>query len=56
MLIGKCETDLNALRELQLSPLRVFQNTQLTSEMQRLAARVAKNCVATPQSIRTASC
>jgi len=56
MLIGKCETDLNALRELQLSPLRVFQNTQLTSEMQRLAARVAKNGVETPKSIRTASC
>jgi len=42
MLIGRCETDLEALRELRLSPLRVFQNTQLTDEMQRLAARVAK--------------
>jgi hypothetical protein len=56
MIIGKCEADLNALRELKFSPLRVFQNTQLTNEMQRLAARVAKNGVATPQSIRTASC
>ncbi len=42
MLIGKCDTDVEALRELRLSPLRVFQNTQLTDEMQRLAARVAK--------------
>lgn len=42
MLVGKYETDMEALRKLRLSPLRVFQNTQLTGEMQRLAARVAK--------------
>jgi hypothetical protein len=41
-LIGKCQTDFRALRELRLSPLRVFQNIQLSGEMQRLAARAAK--------------
>jgi hypothetical protein len=42
MLIGKCQMDFSALRELRLSPLRVFQNIQLTGEMQRLAARATK--------------
>lgn len=41
-LIGRCQTDFQALRELRLPPLRAFQNTQLTDELKRLAARVAK--------------
>lgn len=41
-LIGRCQTDFQALRDLRLPPLRTFQNTQLTGEMKRLASRVAK--------------
>lgn len=40
-LVGYCEAAFRALRELQLPPLRTFQNLQLNDELQRLAERVA---------------
>jgi hypothetical protein len=39
-LIGYCQAAFRALRELQLPPLRPFQNLQLNDELQRLAERV----------------
>jgi hypothetical protein len=40
-LIGYCQAAFRALHELQLPPLRPFQNQQLNDELQRLAERVA---------------
>ncbi len=40
-MIGYCQAAFRALRELQLPPLRPFQNVQLNAELQNLAERVA---------------
>ena len=40
-LSGYCQAAFRALRELQLPPLRPFQNMQLNDELQKLAERVA---------------
>jgi hypothetical protein len=39
-LMSDCRTAFQALRQLRLPRLRTFQNLQLKSEMQRLAARM----------------
>ncbi len=41
-LIGYCDSAFRALRDLQLPPLRTFQNAQLSEEMHKLAERMVE--------------